>query len=280
MIGPEIFAPTIAQYFPEPHASLMMGIIFGVDLDTSDIFYEQIRRTGLLHIVVLSGINITLLGAVVGNVTSRFGKKTSAWITIISIIAFVLFVGADPPIVRAGIMGGISLLSVIYERKNIGFYALLLSACVVIIAKREWIESISFQLSYGATLGIMIFGSVSHKTTLGDSKKKSSRGIILTINNFVWAELKPSLASQVFTMPIIYVYFQQISLISPISNILTAPIITPLMVFGMLTAFLGKIHYYIGIVPAFVSFGLLDYVIRVIQFLDSIPHIFIDASIK
>ena len=259
----------INRYLPEPTASLMNGIIFGVPLDVSDDFYTQLKRVGLLHLVVLSGMNITFLAAIIRNLTLSLPKKISAAISIGVIVAFILFVGPQPPIVRAGITGVVGLLAVIYERRKLALYSLFLSALFIFIFKREWITGVSFQLSFGATLGIILFGprqAPQRKIGIRPHSK-----LVL----FIKDDLRTSLAAQVFTAPIIFIYFQQVSLIAPVANVLVGFIVAPLMVLGFLAAILGKIHYVAGIVPVYLSYGLLVYMTRVISFLDKLPGIFI-----
>ena len=256
MITPSIFTSIINSYLPEPHASLLNGIIFGMNLKTSKLFYEQLKIVGLLHLVVLSGINITMLGAIIANITGFLGKRVSILLTILTIILFILFVGPQAPIVRAGIMGMLTLVAVLYGRKNIGLYSLFLSLIIIAIVFPDWLASVSLYLSYGATLGIMLFGQSSSKYR-------------------IVKDLKISLAAQIFTVPIIFIYFKQVSFISPLSNILVAPVVPPLMIFGFLTAILGKINYYFGLPFSYICYGLLSYMVLVIEILSKIPFIFL-----
>ena len=269
MPDPSIFTSVITSYLPEPHASLMGGILFGVDLKTSQNFYYAIKVTGLLHIVVLSGINITLLGALVGIFTKSLGRKLSATITIFTIVIFVMFVGPDPPITRAAIMGVLTLIAVVFERKTLALYSLFLSGLFIAIFKFEWIETVSFQLSFGATLGIMLFGNVP---------KREVRGLIASSIYYLEQELRPTLAAQIFTTPIIFWYFREISLVAPVANIVVSFAIPPLMVFGLLTAMLGKIHFVLGLIPAYISYGLLHYIITSIYAMAGLPYIFFDLN--
>ncbi|MFH0979760.1 MAG: ComEC/Rec2 family competence protein [Candidatus Roizmanbacteria bacterium] len=256
MFSPSFFTSVINNYLHEPQASLLNGIIFGVNLKTTKIFYQQLKIVGLLHIVVLSGMNITILAVIIGSLTSFFGKQTSILITILTIILFILFVGPQAPIVRAGFMGLLTLVAILTGRKNLVLYSLFLSIIFIAIVFPRWLTTISLFLSYGATLGIIFFGQTTSK-------------------NQLWKELKVSLAAQLFTTPIIFVYFKQISLIAPLSNVLVAPIIPPLMIFGFLTAILGKINYFLGIIPAYICYGLLTYMVWIIEMLSKIPLVFI-----
>jgi len=255
MFGPQIFTSVIDSYLPEPHASLLNGILFGIDLKTSRVFYEKLKMVGLIHIVVLSGINITLLGSLVGSITGFFSKRASLLLTILTIILFILFVGPKAPIVRAGIMGIITLVAVIFGKKNISLYSLFLSFLMIATFYPQWIGTISLQLSYGATLGIILFG-------LPNSK------------NQIINDLKTTFAASIFTVPIIFLYFRQISFISPVSNILVGWTILPIMVLGFITALFGSINYYFGLLPSLILYGLLSYIIIVVNTLSSLPFIF------
>jgi len=253
------FTSIINSYLPEPHASLLNGILFGVNLQSGKEFYEQLRVVGLLHLVVLSGINITLLVSITTEITQYFGKPISILITILTVILFILFVGAKAPIIRAGFMGILTLVAILYGRKNIALYSLFLSLIFISLFWPRWLTSVSLQLSYGATLGIILFGTSSSQNSL-------------------WKEFKTSLAAQVFTVPIIFIYFKQISFIAPLSNLLVAFTIYPLMIFGFLTAFLGKIHHVLGIIPSFICYGLLQYMVFVIEHLSKIPFVYFNFA--
>ena len=252
MINSSLFTSVINNYLPEPQSSLLNGIIFGVNLKTTKIFYDQLKAVGLLHIVVLSGMNITILATIIGSVLSCFSKWISTLITILMIIFFILFVGPQAPVVRAGFMGILTLVAILTGRKNLVLYSLFLSLIFISIIFPEWLTSISLILSYGATLGIIFFGP----------KPKDSEFV---------KELKTTLSAQLFTAPIIFIYFKQISLIAPLSNILVAPIIPPLMIFGFLTAIFGKINYFLGLIPSYICYGLLTYMVWVIETLSKLP---------
>lgn len=256
MLTPSIFTNVINSYLPEPEASLLNGIIFGVNLKTTKEFYQQLKIVGLLHLVVLSGINITLLAAMVSSVTKYFSKVISTMITILTIILFVIFVGPQAPIIRAAFMGVLTHVAIITGRKNYTLYALFLSLIFVLIFWPLWLKTVSLQLSYGATLGIILFGQGKN-------------------NNWIIKNLRLTLAAQVFTVPIIFLYFKQISLISPLANLLVVETIPPLMIFGFLTAILGKINYFLGYIPSLISYGILSYLVWIIETLAKIPYVFL-----
>lgn len=265
MPTPSIFTSVINSYLPEPHASLLNGILFGINLKTTKEFYQQLKIVGLLHIVVLSGTNITMLSSVITALTANFGKFTSLLITILTIIFFIIFVGVQAPIVRAGFMGILTIVSVLYGRKNIALYSLFLSGIFIAIFWPRWLKTISFQLSYGATLGIILFGQ---------KKEKQAKTFFDQVKIDIKRELRTTVSAQVFTVPIIFFYFKQVSLIAPLSNLLVVGLIPPLMIFGFLVAVLGKINFWLGLIPAYICYGILSYMIFIIEFLSKLPFVY------
>lgn len=266
MFTPKIFTDVINSYLAEPHASLLNGIIFGIPLKADPFFYQQLKIVGLLHMVVLSGINITFLSAIIASLTSIFSKPVSILITILTIILFIIFVGPQAPIIRAGIMGILTLVAIILKRRVFVFYSLFLSILIIFAFWPQWLKTVSLQLSYGATLGIILWGQIIiKKKPIGWFNK-----LILNIKK----DLRISLAAQALTIPIIFFYFRQISLISPLSNLLIAPFIPSLMVFGFLTAILGKINHILGFPFAYISYGLLSYMVFIIRTLSRLPFIY------
>lgn len=263
---PEFFAHVINYYLPEPQSSLVNGIIFGIDLKTTKAFYQQLKVVGLLHIVVLSGMNITLLSAIISQITQFLSKQISLLITILIIIIFIIFVGPKAPIIRAGFMGILTLVAILYGRKAYALYSLFLSLIFTTIFFPSWLKTLSLKLSYCATLGLILFGNI---------KTKIPKNLLDKLLNFFKKEFFTSLSAQVFTAPIIFVYFKEISLISPFANVLVAPAIVPIMIFGFLTAILGKISFYLGFIPAWICYLFSSYIVFIVENLSKIPFGFI-----
>ncbi|PJC32420.1 hypothetical protein CO051_03295 [Candidatus Roizmanbacteria bacterium CG_4_9_14_0_2_um_filter_39_13] len=307
----------VNSYFPEPHASLLNGILLGRKLFVTNTFYNQLKEVGLIHIVVLSGMNITLLTAIIMNtIVGYIGRKLASILTIVIIVSFVLFVGAEAPIVRAAIMGILSLIGLLYGRKAIALYLLFLSGLGMVIINHEWLTSISFQLSFSATLGIILFGSMEHEeesvipdpivilirqlaeknpytschserakrlknpclsmdpsvvTHVPTQDDKNPTSNIQRLKSYFIEELRISLSAQVFTLPIIFWYFRQISFVSPLANILVAWLIAPIMILGILTIILGFVSWQLGFVFSWLLYPPLSFIVWVVENLAKIP---------
>jgi len=258
----------------------MNGILLGRPLFVTNTFYTQLKNVGLIHIVVLSGMNITLLTAIImSTIVKYIGRKIASILTIVIIIAFVQFVGAEAPVVRAAIMGILSLIGLLYGRRTIALYLLFLSGLIMVILNYEWLTSISFQLSFSATLGIILFGSggkneedaIPVKTGIQIKKRWIPDQVRDDLWKYFMEELRISLAAQVFTLPIIFWYFRQISFISPIANILVAWLIAPLMILGILTIALGLVSWHLGFVISWLVYPLLEFIIWVVETLAKVP---------
>lgn len=261
-------------YFHEPIASLANGMILGKKLQTTQIFYDQIKAVGLLHIVVLSGMNVSLLTAILMNLLAGIIHRTYASIiTIVCILGYVLFVGAEPPLIRATIMAILALVATIYGRTTLAIYSLFLSGIIMLIIRFEWITSISFQLSFGATLGIVLFGNIQKHSFRSSKSGKISK--LTNVLEYIQQELRITLSAQFFTLPLIYLYFKEISLVAPLANILVAWTIAPITVFGMIILVVGLAFGKVGFVLSWLIYPLLWWIVFVIRLLSQIPFGFI-----
>lgn len=223
----------IKSILAEPQASLLSGILVGTKAQMSKDFYDDLQQTGTLHIIALSGTNISMLVTFLSVMFGGLGKRNASLLSIISIVGFIFFVGPSASVVRAGIMGSLSLLALVTGRKNYAIVALLGSAIVMIVVKPELVFDIGFQLSFLATFGIM--------TLVEQDKKNRSKKIVSSVYNLLLTDLKITLAAQIFTLPVILHNFHNMSFIAPITNILVGWSIPFLMGGGFvvtLTSFL------------------------------------------
>lgn len=289
----------INQLLPEPHAGLLVGLLFGTKAALSRDFYNALVATGVLHIIALSGQNITIMEDLIGMMLLPLvGKRWAAAITIGIIVWFVWFVGVSASVVRAAIMGSMSLIAILFGRQYWALLSWAITVGIMLIINIGWVADISFQLSALATLGIILFGSgkdlrpalVAHKNFDPDSSAGQkfviapSRGlyrissmirIFVKWSRFVWSiirdDLRLTLAAQVFTIPITLFTFHRFSLISPWANIAIGWVIAPVTMLGWMTVLLGFFVLYAGQVVAWIDWILLEYIIRTIQLLSQIP---------
>ncbi len=153
------FTAVINQLLPEPHAGLLNGILFGTKATISKEFMDALIATSTLHIVALSGMNITILESIIADTLLPFiGRRWASALTIFLIIGFIWFVGPSPSVIRAGIMGTLALIATIFGRQRWSLFFYTVTVVVMLLIHPAWIGDLSFQLSALATLGIILFG--------------------------------------------------------------------------------------------------------------------------
>ncbi|MFZ5844938.1 MAG: ComEC/Rec2 family competence protein, partial [Patescibacteria group bacterium] len=162
MFTVQALTSVVNQLLPEPHAGLLNGILFGTKAMLSKELYQALVTTGTLHIVALSGMNITILINLVHLLFLGFiSRRLSSLLTMGVITGFVWFVGPSASVVRAAIMGGIGLLAVVFGRQTWAILSWLLAVSTMLLLNFSWLTDLSFQLSALATLGIILFGKGS-----------------------------------------------------------------------------------------------------------------------
>lgn len=273
MITVVTFTSIINQLLPEPHAGLLSGILFGTKATMSKELTDALIRTGTLHIVALSGTNITILTGIINfSLLWLVGRKFASVLTILLITGFIWLVGSSPSVIRAGIMGGISLLAIIFGRQTWGLLAWMLAISTMLLLNPVWITDLSFQLSAMATLGIILFGGKSQTENQKlDHRISNFQRLTSFFCSLISDNLRLTLAAQVFTIPIIFWYFHRISLISPVTNLLIGWIVPPLTVLGLGTAVAGLVFWPLGQLLAWFAWVPLQYLITVVELTSRVP---------
>lgn len=253
----------LARILPEPHAGLLAGILFGTRASLSRDLTDAFITTGTIHIIALSGQNVSMVTALVASLlTWLVSRRIASLLTLLVLALYLWFVGPSPSLVRAVIMGSLTLIAVIFGRRNLSLLSLILAVIVMILLNPLWLGDLGFQLSVLATLGIILFGGSSATNVI-----PAKAGI----HRFVWDELRITLAAQLLTTPLIFYYFHRFSLIAPVTNILIGWAMPYLMVFGWFSAIAGFVWLPLGLLPAWVSWVLLAYVIRVVEMTSRLP---------
>lgn len=241
------------KYLPEPHSALLAGIVLGTksSLDTS--FFESLRKTGTLHVVVASGTNIAIFaGSLLGILATLIGRKHAILPTLLAVWVYVLLVGWQPPIVRAAIMGSIAFAAQAWGREFDAWRALFISAIALLFLQPLWLFDIGFQLSFTATAGILAF-------------TKSISRVLAIVPNIFRGNLATTTAAQIAVSPILFLSFGQISLISPLANALILWTVPVIMAGGGVIAFLGVLWEPLGQVASWFLWLLLEYFVRVVE---------------
>ncbi len=146
----------IFTQLPYPESALLGGILLGTDWKIPDYLEEAYRSCGVLHIIAISGYNIALISNLIIRLMRRFlspGKAGAA--AILSIVFYTILVGAEPAVVRAAIMGSLTIPAHYFGRKTIPLHSLVLVAAIMLAGNPMLLWDIGFQLSFLACLGLI-----------------------------------------------------------------------------------------------------------------------------
>jgi len=251
----------VKSLFPEPHASFLNGLLFGIRTGLPKEVSENFRITGLTHIIAISGYNITLIIVIVLTLLGFLPRKLRLIIAGVFIVVFTILVGAEAAVVRAALMGVISILALYTGRTSEISTTLLLVAVLMVVYSYQILTSdVGFQLSFAATLGLIYISPLIEKYFLWVPEFFSLReSLLLTIS------------AQITALPIILFNFNNLSVVSPVANILVAPFIPLAMFFGFLACLFSFLNFYLGFIFSFGAFLSLEIILKVTKYLANIP---------
>ncbi|OGO60284.1 MAG: hypothetical protein A2032_02550 [Chloroflexi bacterium RBG_19FT_COMBO_49_13] len=263
----------VYRLFPDPEASLIAGILLGVQSGIPPQVQEAFRLTGTSHIIVISGFNITIIAALFTFLFSRLlGRRRGAIVSAIGIILYTLLVGANAAVLRAAFLGLLTLLGHSLGRRQLGLNSLAFAAAFLSIFTPTILWDVSFQLSFAATLGIMLYAEPFTEWFINFTARFIPRDRAIRLAGPVGEYFLLSLAAQLTTLPLMIYYFKRISFTSLIANPLILPAQPPLMVLGGLAVLAGMIFLPLGQLLAWAAWPFTAYTIRVVEWLSTIPH--------
>ena len=231
----------INKAIPEPEASLLAGIVLGVKRGLPDDLDASLKRTGTTHIVVVSGANITFVLLIIMSLSVYLGKNKTLIIALVGVLFYVFLVGFDPPVLRALFMFLPILLAKFLGRDSDIFSNVLFAASIILFSNPLILKSISFQLSFFATLGLILLVPIFRE--------------LVRLPSILEESFLVSFAAQLMTLPIIVYNFHEFSIVSLFVNLLVIPMV-PLITYGgflfIVLSWLSK--------PIAVIFSLLLYI--------------------
>ncbi len=264
----------ISQGMSEPEAALARGIVLGERADIDQKINDNFSRTGLAHLIAISGMNISILVVMVMSAFIWLGlwRRQAFYATILFLIVYLVLIGLPASALRAGIMGGLVLYALTIGRLNKISNSLIFAGALMIFANPKLLRNdVGFQLSFLAILGIIYIYPALDKWFLkiGWTKFKPARDV-----------LNITLAAQIFTLPLIAVNFSLISIIAPLANLLvlwTMPVVMVVVLAGLPLSFIFPSISFLFFLPAQL---LLKFVILVAEIGVEIPYAYLKFNFK
>jgi competence protein ComEC len=262
----------VNQIMPQPEAALLSGILLGDDHAMPDDLVKAYQVTGTAHIIAISGFNIAILIALFVAIFSRaFSRTQATGLTMLVIILYTLLVGASASVVRAAIMGSVGLLGSMIGRRQVGANTLAFTAAVMCVVNPLLPWDASFQLSFLATLGLVLFAEPLQTAFLRLIQKRLPENVARQVGEWVGEYLLMTLAAQLMTLPVMVNQFQQVSWSSLIANPLVLPAQPLVMILGGAAVLAGIIFIPLGKVLGAVAWPLLAYTNRMVEALARLP---------
>jgi competence protein ComEC len=258
----------IRQMFPQPEAALVDGVLLGREGDLPADLVSAYQATGTAHIFAVSGFNIAIMAGVFSAIFKRlFSRWYAALMAILGIVFYALLVGGTPSVIRAAIMGSLGIVAQMIGRRSAGLTTLAFTAAIMCLLNPVLPWDVSFQLSFMATLGLILFaGPLQHWLEHWLTKRMPSE------KARKWAEpigeyFLFTLAAQVMTLPVIAYHFQRLSLSAVLANPLVLPAQPLLMILSGAATIAGMIFVPFGKLLGYIAWPLAAYTNRVVTWL-------------
>ena len=247
-LGPAPFAPirwaqsfralagrSITSSFAPREAGLLLGLALGDDSRLDPALERDFRATGLSHLLVVSGENVAMVLAPI--VALGAALKLSRWprfVVCLGVVAFfVVLTGAEPSVMRAGVMAGLALIGILLGRPRSTGSILAGAVVVLLVLDPALVWSVGFQLSVAATASM-----VALATPISERLRFLPGSLALATG--------ATLAAQLGVTPMLLYYFHEVPVSTVAANVLAFPAVPPALLIGLAAATTGIVFEPLG----------------------------------
>ncbi len=267
----DAFAAKLSLLWSEPEASFMAGILYGYRGGLGDLG-EDFQRTGVTHIVAISGFNISIIAAALMAILINvfyIPRQKAFYFISVGIFIFVIMTGASGSAVRAGIMAFLVLLAKQLGRlARIGNVLVFTAAVMTLFNPFILLWDVGFQLSFLSTIGIV------YLTPLFDYWFRKIPDFLGTKESFA-----TTLSAIATTLPLILFQFGRLSIVAPIVNVLILWIVPWLMLFGFCTVVISFFITPVANLFAYLTHFGMKYVIVIVHWFSGLNFAAVDMRL-
>jgi competence protein ComEC len=242
---------------PAPHASVLLGVVLGVRQGIPPNLQNALIATGLIHLLVLSGLKVAVFARIVQGALQPLLGRHATWPALALIGLYALAGGATPAATRAAIMGCLAIAASRLGRPSHVWTSLALTAAAMLGWHPELAWDVGFQLSFAGTAAIILLTPAIERR-------------LPRMPAVVREPFAVTCAAQLGTLPMMATDFHVLSPIAPLANALTLPILPALVAAGLLLGPLALVPDFAR-VAALPLAGLLAYVEQVSYVLARVP---------
>ncbi|MDQ6711811.1 MAG: ComEC/Rec2 family competence protein, partial [Candidatus Dormibacteraeota bacterium] len=218
---------SVDRALPEPQAALLLGVVFGYRATLPPVLQQQMVTSGLIHIVVISGLKVSLLARIIQQALGRLVPRAAPLLAAGAMAGYALLAGASAAALRAAAMGTLVVIASRLHRDSHVFVSLALTAAVMLGLKPALAADLSFQLSFAGTIGI---------AAMTDGIAARLPWIPAVLRD----PFAATIAAEAATWPLMLANFHQLSLIGPVANAFVLPLLPAVMTIGGAGALIGS----------------------------------------
>lgn len=255
-------ARSVAVGLTGERAAVVEGVVLGEDAGLSQELRDRFRASGLYHLLAVSGQNVALvagsallLGWIAG--IPRLLAEVGA---LLAICAYVLAVGAQPSVVRAGVAGALGSLAWLTARTADRWHLLLVGALVLLAWNPYTLLDAGFQLSFAAVLAIFVLVPRFDRFLQGYPLGRRLRLVVAI-----------SAACGLATAPISWLQFHSIQLLTIPANALAAPVVVPLLGLALAGAAIAPASVGAAALLAWLNGWCAAYLVAVARLIGALP---------
>jgi len=254
----------LVRKIPEPYHYLLLGMMLGEKRSVPQEWKDFFTDAGVMHVLAVSGLHVGMMAGFLLLVFGWFnvtGKKR--YISVLLLLLFyAALTGFRPSVSRATIMFSLLIIGRLINRNRDVYISLFFAAFVILLLNPLTIYDSGFILSFFVTFFIIYLMPVIKSTF-------STR--------FAWFDnaCSLSIAAWLGLFPLSAYFFQKVSIIALIANLIIIPLAGITVLMGFLTVCMGSLYLYLANIPAFISFWLLKLMVILIRSFSSLPLAFI-----
>ncbi len=261
----------IHSFLPSPHSELCLGMSLGVDLfHKLPQFKDALIVTGTIHVVVVSGYNIALVYTFAQRFFGSLYVRRNLILGVLLSLFYVVLVGAGAPVIRAWIMGSLAFYGKYYGRALSAVSLTCVSGLLMVCFQPLYLFDVSFQLSFMATLSLVLFSGFVAKLAF-----------VSHIPELFREDFATSASAQILVWPLLSYHFGRISLLSLLVNGLVLWVVTPATLLSCLLVCLslggrGALFVFSAFTKlvSLVLFYLLDYFVTLVNAFSQVFQLF------
>ena len=253
------FREKVAAIWDDPRVSgFLTAELTGDKSAMDDGDYLAMQETGLAHLFAVSGLHCAFLVTLLALLISRRQRLLCA-VTIPLLLFYMVMVGMSPSVVRACIMQIFLLIAPLFRRGSDPLTSLAAALLLILLCNPFAAASVSLQLSFSATLGMVLLSPRLYKLLTGWYKGKCRP--LRTALCFVAANLSATLSAVVFTAPLTAWYFRIFVLVAPLSSLLAVPAAGWSFMAAFVTVLLGFVWLPLASLLGWISWVLVRYIL-------------------